>query len=844
VVALQALGVAARELNDLNEAQERLEEALAMAVAAGLDHRAASVRSSLVNVLAAIGEPELGLEHAALAQEVLVGRDRADLEMKRAIVLEQMGRLDDASVAYDVALASLSVEADPLLEARLRTSRGVLLVYQHRHQEALADLEQGERLALELGQDFLAGGAAHNLGFAYGQMGDVISSLAAFDRAQERYLAVGFPGRSEFVLSADRCAVLLIAGLDEEARDAAEIAISGLEALHDVNDLAEARLLSARAWLRLDRSDLAIEAADRAAAAFTAAGRSAWAALAHYVATEAGSGRSANAAEIRAQVRRCRRLATDLDQLGWGSESLHVRTLAGRLALGAGDTATARRELSAAAGARHRGTSDRRARAWYATALLRRVDGDTTAARGAVRSGLQVVDDFRATLGASDLRAAASSQAEDLATLGLELAVAGGRAHEVLEWAEHSRAAALRLPPVRPPEDQELSAALGELRRMRCRAVDATLDGDPARFESEIARLERQVRDCARRVRGDEGAALPIPTAASVRSRLGSGRAVVELIEHDERLLALVVTTARTRLVPLGEIAPVVDDKQAALFAMSRLARRGRDAAAVEAAGQSLDYSLRRLAAAVVDPLPLPPTTAAVVVVPTGSLHGVPWSAVFASRGAVVTVAPSVAVWDRAVGADPTHGDGVALIAGPGLPAARREVETLHRRHHGAVRRTGRRATVSETLDLLGSAELVHLAAHGSFRADNPLFSSLELADGSLTVYDIERLPAVPRTVILPACDAAVTGVRSGDELLGTASALIGLGVRSVIAPVTPVSDDGTTPLMLGLHAALASGLRPSSALAASAAAIGPAATPTMVAAASSFICIGTDDAR
>src|SRR5207253_9725347 len=99
-------------------------------------------------------------------------------------------------------------------------------------------------------------------------------------------------------------------------------------------------------------------------------------------------------------------------------------------------------------------------------------------------------------------------------------------------------------------------------------------------------------------------------------------------------------------------------------------------------------------------------------------------------------------------------------------------------------------ATCANVLAAMERAELVHVAADGHFRADSPQFSSLLLADGPLTVYDIECVQRVPRTVVLSSCDAAPVEVRAGDELLGVAAALLGLGVRTVVAPVFSVPDD------------------------------------------------------
>jgi len=177
----------------------------------------------------------------------------------------------------------------------------------------------------------------------------------------------------------------------------------------------------------------------------------------------------------------------------------------------------------------------------------------------------------------------------------------------------------------------------------------------------------------------------------------------------------------------------------------------------------------------------------------------------------------------------------VTLVAGPQLPGAEAEVQALARLYGDAEVLAGANATAAEVLAAFERSDIVHLAAHGSFRADSPLFSSVLLADGPLTVYDLERLYAAPDLVVLSACDAAAVVVRTGDELLGTATALLGLGVRSVVAPVLAVPDDATVELMVAFHRRLLAGDRVAAALAG-------AADRRQRAAASAFVCIGRDD--
>jgi CHAT domain-containing protein len=115
-------------------------------------------------------------------------------------------------------------------------------------------------------------------------------------------------------------------------------------------------------------------------------------------------------------------------------------------------------------------------------------------------------------------------------------------------------------------------------------------------------------------------------------------------------------------------------------------------------------------------------------------------------------------------------------------------------------------ATAENALAALDGAWLAHIAAHGTFRADNPLFSALRLDDGPLTVHDFERLRRAPYRVVLSSCDSGVAAPVGADELLGLVSSLIPLGAAGILASVVPVNDPAAVPLMLALHDALRSG--------------------------------------
>jgi len=173
----------------------------------------------------------------------------------------------------------------------------------------------------------------------------------------------------------------------------------------------------------------------------------------------------------------------------------------------------------------------------------------------------------------------------------------------------------------------------------------------------------------------------------------------------------------------------------------------------------------------------------------------------------------------------------VALVAGPGLEHADAEIAALSRSYGDAVVLVGSGATADATSAAIEGARMAHLATHGRFRSDNPQFSSLELADGPLTVYDLERLSEPPEVVVLSACDSGLSGVRPGDELMGLAAAVLALGTRTLVASTVPVADEPTRPFMQAFHGRLLAGTGPAEALAVTTAETGL----------DGFVCLGAD---
>src|SRR6202044_1300122 len=119
---------------------------------------------------------------------------------------------------------------------------------------------------------------------------------------------------------------------------------------------------------------------------------------------------------------------------------------------------------------------------------------------------------------------------------------------------------------------------------------------------------------------------------------------------------------------------------------------------------------------------------------------------------------------------------------------------------------SGKEATAERVLSAIDGAWLAHIAAHGRFRADSPLFSSLRMRDGPLTVYDFEQLRRAPYRRVLSSCDSGVLAPAGANELLGLVSSLLPLGTAGIIAAIVPLNDRAVVPLMVDLHRHLRTG--------------------------------------
>jgi hypothetical protein len=792
---------------------------------------AARLVLTLAHLESESGRADYGLALLARAERAMDPEDRGIALSQRGLMLMRMGRWADA--LGQLAAAEPLVGHDPELLGRVLLNRSVLHLNTGDVRRARNDLRRLIVIAEEAGLTLTAAKATQNLGYCDLLGGDIPAALRRFDLAARTYRLIA-PGVLPS-LETDRARALLAAGLADDAAAALDTAIAAFRRQRRDQHLAEAELARAQAAQMAGDPAAARRWAGLALRRFRARGNHAWAALAELTrlraafAVEAALAGRPGAPRARGRIgAEAEELAGRLRAHGLARDAAQAELLAARAFTVDRRRDDAARCLAAADG---RGLPlevvllRRLARAELAAA-----DGRTGAALAELRAGLATLHTRRGQLGSLDLQTGTAALGAELAGFGLRLALDRGTARHVFWWLERSRAQSFRVQPVRPPADPEAAAVLAELRQLGFLIRTAELSGgrpDPAHLASR-AELQRQVRQRSWRAGGLGRVIAQAGPAAIVAALAESGQALASIAVHDQRMLAVTIDPAgQPRLIRLGNFGVAAEAALRLTADLDALAGRRLPPRLEAVIRESIRRQTLVLESEVLTPLLPWLGRGGIIIAPVGALASVPWGMLPGLRGRPVTVCPSasswLAAWRAADSAAAPADRSPVLVAGPGLQHALPEVTSIAAVYASSEQLVEGTATVDATLRALDGAPLAHLAAHGHHDRENVLFSRLDLADGPLMAYDVQRLSRAPAHVVLSACDVGRTVVRPGDEILGFTAALLHLGTTTVISSVSRVDDETALATMTAYHRALSTGLRPAEALALAGVHAGPA---------------------
>lgn len=210
------------------------------------------------------------------------------------------------------------------------------------------------------------------------------------------------------------------------------------------------------------------------------------------------------------------------------------------------------------------------------------------------------------------------------------------------------------------------------------------------------------------------------------------------------------------------------------------------------------------------------------VIVPHGILHYLPFHALFDGEqylldSYVISTIPNASLLRFMQADEATAASGPIETVSFGFSAENALPFTVQEAQDVADIMQGTAFIDDEvTLDHLqqaANADIIHLATHGEFNPDNPLFSGLTMADGQLVTLDVFNLSLNASLVTLSACQTGLSVVSKGNELFGLMRGFLSAGARSLVLTHWAVEDESTARFMHHFYRLLQQGVSKGDAL-------------------------------
>jgi len=826
-----ALGLTVR--GSFAEAIEPYEKARTGFAALGLLEEAARTAVREVQALAMMGNLPGALALAETTYQAFVRlelmQDAATVGINLGIIYSRLGRMAEAEAVLLQALGQLTTLEDEVGQAKAHSNLGYVYQQQDRFQEAVIQFEVALNMFRLHNQTQFLAGTSLNLALLYRNQGRLTAALELLSRARDTYGSLEINPDAAFV------------GL-EEARIYLDLNLLG-EAERLSKELAqvfEARAMSLEQAESLMTLGLAQAKAHKLEEArqTLAQARELWLGLGNTLQATLVELSIANLWLQEGRKGGWTRLEQAVLQSARATEGL--ANMPSARAFGLSILAEALLELGNHSEARHRLDEATAAIADLGLPDLRiRLEGlsgrvawrdQPVAAEAHFKRAIELLEGVRATLGVDEFKTAYLGDKLDVYGNLVDLLLDQGRSAEALEYAERAKSRALLEllagrgeQTEQSVETERLEQELGQARR----ELDQYLLANPAAHRAQIAACEERITRIQRQLERSQPEArlehLPPIRLEEVRATLPADAVLVEYFSTPKGLVAFLLDKAELRVVRnLGSLAQVEQALERLEFFLSRVAQ-GEVFNPIYGEGvlqQSVDEQLRMLHGLLLEPLALTLSGQALVVVPHAALHKIPFAALLGKEGylidqAEVSIAASAAIYAFCRRRpSQTKGPLVAFgLALEDIPQVLEEVQSITQIAHQAHKFVQEAASTHNFFAEAGQAQVLHLATHGAFRPDNPMFSGLRLSDGWLAARDLYRLRLKAELVVLSACESGLSKQAGGDELLGLARGFLYAGAPSLLASLWPVKDDSTAKFMRGFYRFLQAGLPVATAL-------------------------------
>jgi len=306
----------------------------------------------------------------------------------------------------------------------------------------------------------------------------------------------------------------------------------------------------------------------------------------------------------------------------------------------------------------------------------------------------------------------------------------------------------------------------------------------------------------------------PAESIEQIRAALPADATAIEYFRVGEGLVVAVLTRTSLEIIPITLISRVQTHLRVLQFQLAKF-RLGTEyvktfeQVLLSTIQSHLHHLYQELIAPIRDRLGSGP----LLIVPHDILHYVPFHALFdggkyLTDAHAISYAPSASIYAAGYRRE-INRDGKSLVLGitdAATPSIPDEVQSVARALPGSELFLGESATADLLRKKGEHSRYIHIATHGYFRQDNPMFSGVKLGDSLLSLYDLYQMELPAELITLSGCATGLNVVAAGDELLGLVRGLLSAGAQSLLLTLWDVHDRSTTEFMKAFYSYLVSG--------------------------------------
>lgn len=834
-----------RRYEDAAGSYERAVEACSQA---GAELEAAIAHSSALGPLGNLGRYQQAMRSAAAARttfEKLGDRLRLSrLENNVGMLLSRQDRFPEAIEHYRRA-HELFVEVGQPADVA-STLRNIAVCYQdlndfHASREAYS---QAREYCREHGQTLIGLEVEYNIAYIYYLRGEYSQAIRLFEEARRHSREQGDPHHAA-LSDLDLAEIFLELNLVHDAEHLAKRSFAAFDELGMRYETGKALAYQALAVARRHQLDTALDLLRRAREIFDEQENRVWTAMVDlYVARVLLAGERLNEAVGHAEA-----AYAGFRDSGVPSRMVLCLILRSRLAVGLDDLEAAKRHCDAAlALAGETGRPLLEYQAHLAAGQLAEAGGDPSAALDSYHLAHQALERLRGQLQTDELKIAFTDDKQAVYEGLVAVTLAGGQSPEEIETAfgyvetAKSRGLAdllaLGSPGVGAPaaKDNPLVGELGELRQelnwyYRQIGMEELRGGEASkrrlsRLREQTVQRERHLLRTLRSLQAIDAEFSSLQGTvsvdlASLRRSLPPDSALIEYFTARGLLYRFQLDRHSLQVRKIGSVARVAELHRQLRFQFGKFRVGGDYVKRFEKTFHDQAIALlTKLHDVLIGDLRPDDGIRHLIVVPHDFLHQMPFHALYDGERFLIdrlsiSYAPSATVF-QLCSMRRVESEERSLVLGvpdEQAPKILDEAQAVARILPNSTLLVGKEATRESLSRLAGGCRFVHIATHGLYRKDNPMFSALQLGDTRLSLLDLYDLDMEVEMAVLSGCGTGLSDVQGSDELVGLTRGLLFAGARSVVATLWDVNDDSTAELMSLFYRRLTEGSRPASAL-------------------------------